>query len=155
MESNFITIIANLIFTLALCFQTTAAQTARKIPVKESSLIVHLVKEANQTGSHSKGDVYLSVTVGKTAYLVELKSGKVVSQSYAEYAGGGISGTYAEVRLKLLDKNRQETAQGASQILKLRGGKWKRLALSESDYQCADLKTVPKSVLEVLSVECN
>ena len=149
MKFNFLTIIAGLVFTLTL-FQTANAQTA-----KESSLIAHLVKEANQPDSHSAGDVYLSVTIGKTKYVAELKSGKVVNQSKAQYAGGGFSGVFVEVSLNLLNKNKEETAQGAGQILKLSGGKWKRVALSEGDYQCADVKTVPKSVLKALKVECN
>ena len=149
MKFNFLAIIAGLVFTMTL-FQMANAQTA-----KESSLIAHLVKEANQPDSHSAGDVYLSVTIGKTKYVAELKSGKVVSQSKAQYASGGFSGVFVEVSLNLLNKNKEETAQGAGQILKLSGGKWKRVALSEGDYQCADVKTVPKSVLKALKVECN
>ena len=32
---------------------------------------------------------------------------------------------------------------------------WKKIALNESDYQCADLKSVPKATLKALKVECN
>ena len=62
---------------------------------------------------------------------------------------------FVEVSLNLLNKNKEETAQGAGQILKLSGGKWKRVTLSEGDYQCADVKKIPKLVLKALKVECN
>jgi hypothetical protein len=155
MKFNFLTIIAGLIFTSALGFQTIKAQTAKKIPTREASLVAQLVKEANEPDSHSAGDVYLLITIGKTDYVAELKSGKVLSQKSAENPSGGFSGAYAEVSLMLLDKSRRETSQGAGQILKLSGNNWKRIALSEGDYQCAAVKTVPKSVLKVFKVECN
>lgn len=149
MKSKILTIIAGLIFSLTL-FQAAKAQTA-----KESSLIAYLVKEANQPDYHSAGDKYLRVTIGNTDYLVELKSGKVVEQSRAGNRSGGFSGVYAEVQVNLLNKEKRETAQGAGQILKLIGSNWKRIALNETDYQCADVKSVPKSVLKALKVECN
>ena len=149
MKSKNLTIIAGLIFTLTL-FQAAQAQTA-----KESSLIAYLVKEANQPDYHSAGDVYLTVTIGKTAYIAELKSGKVVSQKKAANPSGGFSGVYAEVQVNLMNKSKEETAQGAGQILKLTGSKWKRIALNESDYQCSDVKSVPKATLKALKVECN
>ncbi len=142
-------------FVFAPVFQTAEAQTTKKIPAKEASLIAHLVKEANAPDSHSAADVYLSITIGKTEYIAELESGKVVSQRNAEYASGGFSGAYAEISLKLLDKSKRETSQGASQILNLSGKSWQRIALSEGDYQCGDVKSVPKSVLKALKVECN
>lgn len=135
---------------LTLSFQTASAQTK-----KEPTLISHLVKEANQPGYHTADDKYLRVTIGNIDYIAELKSGKVISQSKAEYASGGFSGAYAEVSLNLLNKSKQETAQGAGQILKLTGSNWKRVALSEGDYQCADVKSVPKATLKALKVECN
>jgi hypothetical protein len=150
MKLKFLGMIAGLFMMLTLGFQTAEAQTA-----KESSLIAHLVKEANAPDAHSAGDVYLLVTIGKTAYTAELKSGKVVGQNKAKNPSGGFSGAYAEVSVNLLDKSKQETAQGAGQVLKLSGGKWKRVALSEGDYQCADVKGIPKSVLKALKVECN
>ena len=135
----------------------SGAQTAtmKKIPTKEASLVALLVKEANQPDSHSAGDAFLLVTIGKTEYVAELKSGKVVSQKSAKNPSGGFSGAYAEVSLILLDKSRRETSQGAGQILKITGNNWKRIALAEGDYQCAAVKTVPKSVLKSLKVECN
>lgn len=155
MKFNFLTIIAGLVFTLTLSFQTAEAQAAKKISTKEASLIAHLVKEANQPDSHSAQDVYLLVTIGKTDYIAELKSGKVLSQKSAKNTSGGFSGAYAEVSLILLDKSKRETSQGAGQILKITGNNWKRIALSEGDYQCAAVKSVPKSVLKSLKVECN
>ncbi len=149
MKSKILAIIAGLIFTLTL-FQTAQAQTT-----KESSLLAYLVKEANQPDYHSAGDKYLRVTIGNTDYVTELKSGKVVEQNRTGNKSGGFSGTYAEVQINLLDKNKQETAQGAGQILKFAGGKWKRIALSEGNYQCHDLKGIPKAVLKSLKVECN
>ena len=149
MKTKILTVIAGLIFTLTM-FQAAKAQTA-----KENSLIAHLAKEANQPGSHSKGDVYLSVTIGKTAYIAELKSGKIVSQKKVENPSGGFSGAYAEVQINLMNKSKEETAQGAGQLLKLTGGKWKRVARNEPLYQCADVKSVPKTVLKALKVECN
>lgn len=146
---KFLYIFAGLILTLTL-FQTAQAQTK-----KESSLIALLVKEANQLDSHTKDDVYLSVTIGNTEYLAELKSGKIVVQNRAGNPSGGFSSAYVEVRLNLLNKNKEETAQGAGQILKISNGKWKRIALSEGDYQCADVKIIPKSILNALKVECN
>ena len=150
MKFNFLTIIAGLFFMLTFSFQSAPAQTK-----KESSLIAYLVKEANQPDWHTADDVYLLVTIGKTDYIAELKSGKIVAQNKSASSSGGFSGVYAEVRVNLLDKNKQETAQGAGEILKLTGGKWKRIALNESDYQCADLKSVPKATLKALKVECN
>lgn len=151
---KFLTIIASLIFMLTLTLNTAEAQSAKKISTKEVALIAHLVKEANQPGSHSKGDVYLLVKIGKTEYIAELNSGKVVSQRKAEFAGGGICGDYAEVSINLLDKNKKETAQGAGQVLKLSGGKWKMIARSEGDYACDKLKRISKSVMKCLKVEC-
>lgn len=143
-------IIAGLIFALTLIFQTAQAQTK-----KESSLISHLVKEANQPGSQTADDVFLRVTIGNTEYVAELKSGKVDVQNKSANPSGGFSGIYAEVRLNLLNKNKQETAQGAGQILKLTGAKWKKVALSEGDYQCGSVKSIPKATLKALKVECN
>lgn len=148
MKTKILTIIAGLIFTLAV-FQAAKAQTA-----KESSLIAHLVKEANQPDYHSASNVYLMVAIGKTEYIAELKSGKVVSQKKVENPSGGFSGAYAEVLVNLMNKNKEETGQGAGQLLKLTGGKWKRIARNETDYQCADVKSVPKAVLKALKVEC-
>ena len=128
---------------------TTQAQTP-----KETSLIAHLVKEASQPGAHSEGDVYLLVKVGKIEYVSELASGTVVSQRNADVVGGGICGDYAEVSLNLLDKNKQETSQGAGQVLKSSKGKWKMIALSEGDYSCDKLKGISKAVLACLKVEC-
>ena len=149
MKSKILFIIAGLVFTLTL-FQAAKAQTT-----KESSLISYLIKEANQPDYHTADDKYLRVTIGNTDYVAELKSGKVVEQNRAANKSGGFSGAYAEVQINLLNKERQETAQGAGQILKLTGGKWKRIALNETDYQCADVKSVPKAVLKALKVECN
>ena len=149
MKTKILTIIAGLIFTLMLV-QATQAQRAR-----ETSLIAYLVKEVNQPDHHSADDKYLRVTVGNTDYVAELKSGKVVKQNRAENPSGGFSGVYAEVSLNFLDKNKKETAQGAGQILKLTGAKWKRVALSEGDYQCRDVKSIPKATLNALKVECN
>lgn len=153
MKFNFLTIIAGLVFTLTLGgFQTAAAQ--KKIPAKEASLVALLVKEARQPDAHSADDVYLLVTIGKTEYVAELKSGKIVSQKSAGNPSGGFSGAYAEVSLILLDKARQATSQGAGQILKMNGNNWKRIALAEGDYQCDAVKTVPQSVLKAFKVEC-
>lgn len=149
METRILTIIAGLIFTLTL-LQTANAQTA-----KETSLIKYLIKEANQPDYHSANDKYLRVTIGNTDYIVELKSGRVIEQNRAANRSGGFSGAYAEVQVNLLNANKEETAQGAGQLLKLTGGKWKRIALNETDYQCADVKSVPKTVLKALKVECN
>jgi hypothetical protein len=149
MKTKILTIIAGLIFTLTL-FQTANAQTA-----KESSLIAYLVKEANQPDNHLAGDKYLRVTIGNTDYLAELKSGKVVVQNRAGNPSGGFSGAYAEVQINLLNAQKEETSQGAGQILKLTGGKWKRIARNESDYQCSDVKLIPKAVLKALKIECN
>jgi hypothetical protein len=143
-----------LLFVL-ITYQSLRAQAEIIIPQKEHSLITHLVKGASQPGAHSDGDVYLMVKIGKTAYVVGLLSGKVISQSMTDVAGGGICGDYAEVTLRLLDKDKNETAQGASQILKINMGKWKRIALSEGDYSCDKLKNIPRPVIKCLQVECN
>jgi hypothetical protein len=153
MKLKIFVIVASLV--LILGFQPAEAQTAKKIPAKESLLVAQLVKEAREPDAHSAGDAFLLITIGKTEYLAELESGKIVSQKRAANASGGFSGAYAEVGLRLLDKSRQETSQGAGQILKLSGNGWKRIALSEGDYRCAAVKTVPKSVLKALKVECN
>ena len=155
MKFNLLTFIALLIFSSAVVCQTTMAQSRAKVPAKDASLIAHLVAEANQPDSHSADDVFLMVTIGKTAYIAELKSGKVVSQKSAQNPSGGFSNAYAEVSLNLLDKSKQKTAQGAGQILKSSGGKWKKIALSEGDYQCGDVKSIPKTVLKALKIECN
>lgn len=149
MKTKILTMIAGLIFTLTLS-QTADAQTA-----KETSLIKYLVKEANQPDYRSADDKYLRVTIGNTDYIVELKSGKVVEQNRAANSSGGFSGAYAEVEVNLLNAEKEKTAQGAGQLLKLTGGKWKRIALNETDYQCADVKSVPRTVLKALKVECN
>ncbi|RAI73402.1 hypothetical protein HMF3257_01280 [Spirosoma telluris] len=143
-------IIASLLILLTLSFQTAQTQTPN-----ESLLIAHLVQEASQSDSHSEGDAFLLVKIGKVDYTAELQSGKVVSQQEATVVGGGICGNYAEVSLNLLNKDRQETAQGASQILKFSKGKWKRIALSEGDYACEKLKGIPQAVIACLKVECN
>lgn len=151
MKTKITTVIAGLIFTLTL-FQTIEAQ---KISSKETSLVAYLVKEANQPDAHSAGDAFLRVTIGNTVYLAELKSGKVVEQNRAANPSGGFSGVYAEVQTMLLNRDKQETSQGAGQILKLTGGKWKTIARNESDYQCAAVKSIPKATLKALKVECN
>ncbi len=150
MKFQLSTIITGLIFMLTLSFQTADAQKN-----KETSLISHLVKEANQPDSHSADDFYLLVTIGKTDYIAELKSGKVVSQNKSANPSGGFSGVYAEVSIYLLNKSKKETSQGAGQILKLTDTNWKRIALNETDYQCADVKSIPKATLRALKVECN
>ena len=155
MKANcFSAVIAGVAFLLTLNLQP-AAQAAQKIPTKTATLIAHLIAEANHPDAHTKDDVYLLITIGKIAYTAELKSGKIMSQRAAEYASSGFYGAYAEVSLNLLNKDQQSTSQGASQILKLSAGKWKRLALSEGDYQCDNLKGIPKFVLQALKVGCN
>ena len=150
MNFKFLTIIAGLFFMLTLSFQTASAQTK-----KEASLISYLVKEANQPDDRSAEYKYLRATIGNTDYLVELKSGKVVEANRAAYPSGGFSGAYAEVSVNILNKDKEEMAQGAGEILKLTGAKWKRIALNETDYQCADVKSIPKATLKALKVECN
>lgn len=135
-----------------LC-QMAKAQS-KNVSSKETSLIAHLVKEVNRPSFHSKGDEYLLVRIGKTEFIAVLKTGKIISRRNSRFPGGGICGDYAEVDTNLLDKNKKETAQGGSQILKLSGGKWKRVALAEGNYSCEDLKGVSTSVLKCLKVEC-
>lgn len=147
MKFHFLAVLSSLLFALTL---NVHAQTP-----KEASLIVHLTTEANQPDAHSEGDVYLLVKIGKTEYVADLKSIKVISQRKAEVAGGGICGDYAEVRVNLLDKNKQESSQGAGQVLKASKGKWRMVALSEGDYSCEKLKGIPQSILTCLKVECN
>jgi hypothetical protein len=154
MNFDYLAGIAGFVLLLTLTFQTAEAQAAKKLPTKEASLIAHLVKEANQPDSHSKGDVYLLVRIGKIEYIAELKSGKVVSRRKAEVAGGGVCGDYAEVSLNLLNGSKKETAQGSGQVLKLSGGKWIMIALSEGDYSCDSLKGISQSVMKCLKVEC-
>ncbi|RRB01124.1 hypothetical protein [Larkinella rosea] len=144
-------VVGTLVFdALFLAFRPVRAQTP-----KESTLIAHLVSEARQPDAHSKGDVFLQIKIGKVAYMAELESGKVIDQQPVEVSSGGFCGAYAEVSLNLLDKKKQETAQGAGQILKVSHGKWKRVALSEGDYLCEKLKEIPKSVINCLKVACN
>ncbi|MEO6284356.1 MAG: hypothetical protein ABIN80_04210 [Dyadobacter sp.] len=128
---------------------------ADAVPARESALITHLVKEANQPGAYSEGDVYLLVTVGKTAYIAELRSTNLVSTSDAKVPSGGFCRDYAEVNVKLLDLNRKETSQGAAQVLRWQKNKWKMIALSEGDYACDKLKGIPQEVRKCLNVECN
>ncbi|HKP04310.1 MAG TPA: hypothetical protein VJU77_13235 [Chthoniobacterales bacterium] len=154
-HTTFLTVIVGLGLTLALAFQRAEAQSAKKVPAKEASLIAHLVKEANHPDSHGEEDFYLVVTIGKTEYTAELASGRVVSQSKTENPSGGFAGAYAEVGLSLMHKDKRKSTQSTAQILKLRGTEWKRVALSEGDYQCEDLKGIPKSILKALKVECN
>ena len=122
---------------------------------KELSLISHLVNEANQPDAHSEDDIYLLVKIDKVEYIAELKSGKVVDHRKADVGGGGICGNYAEVSINLVNKNRQETTQGAGQVLKLSNGTWILIALSEGDYACEKLKGIPRSVITCLNIECN
>jgi hypothetical protein len=141
--------------TLTLGFQTAEAQSANKVPAKEASLIAHLVKGANEPNFHGEDDVYLVVAIGKTEYTAELASGRVVSQSKTENPSGGFAGAYAEVILSFLHRDMTQGTQTTAQILKLTGNKWKRVALNEGDYQCEDLKKIPKTILKALKVECN
>ncbi|GAB3955280.1 hypothetical protein GCM10028805_42400 [Spirosoma harenae] len=151
MKTTFCVCTISLFLALILGFRTTGqGQTPN-----ESLLITHLVKEASQPGAHTDDDVYLLVKIGKVEYMAELKTTKVVSQRKAEVTGGGICGNYAEVSLNLLNGDKQETAQGAGQILKLGKGKWKMIALSEGDYACKKLKGIPQAVIACLKVECN
>lgn len=150
MKTRFLAVCSLLFFTVLPVFHPALAQSS-----KESALIAHLVREARQPDSHSEGDVFLRVKIGKIAYTAELESGQVIDQRLAEVTSGGFCGAYAEVNLNLLDKNRQETAQGAGQILMLSKGKWKRIALSEGDYVCEKLRKIPQSVITCLKVECH
>lgn len=147
--------IAGLAFTLTLTFETVAAQSVSKIPIKDAVLIASLIEGVQQPDAHTADDVYLKILIGQTAYLAELMSGKVISQERTENASGGFYREYAEVSLSLLNKDKQETTQGAAQIMKFSGGQWYRIALSEGDYQCSNIKTIPKTVLKALKVECN
>lgn len=152
MNFKFLTFIAGFIFILTLV-QTA---TAQKIPAKESSLINHLVKEIQQSVTPSEYRTYLRVTIGKITYIADIKSGKVISQEKIEYfTSGGFSGAYAEVQTNIMNVDKLETAQGAGELLKLTGKKWKRIALNETDYQCRDVRSVPKATLKALKVECN
>lgn len=150
MNVNFWAISSSLFFALMPGNHAVQAQTS-----KESSLIAHLVEEANQPDAHSADDVYLLIKIGKTEYVAELTSGRVVSQRDALVLGGGICGNYAEVSLNLLNKNKQESTQGAGQVLKSSHKKWKMIALSEGDYACEKLKGIPKAVITCLKVTCN
>lgn len=141
--------------TLTSAFQKAQGEPESKVPAKEASLIAHLVKEASEPDSHGADDFYLVVTIGKTEYTAELASGRVVSQSKTENRSGGFAGAYAEVTLSLLHKDKQQGSQTTGQILKLTGNKWKRVALSEGDYQCDAVKGIPKSIRKALKVECN
>ena len=154
-KSKFLTVIASVGFMLTLAFQTAEAEPEIKVPAKEASLIAHLVKEASQPDSLGEDDVYLVVTIGKTEYTAELGSGRVISQSKTENPSGGFAGAYAEVTLSLLHKDKQQGTQTTGQILKLTGNKWKRVALNEGDYQCEDLKKIPKNIRKALKVECD
>ena len=154
-KSKLLTVIVGLGLTLTLAFQTAEAQSANKVPAKEALLIAHLVKEANEPDSHGEEDFYLVVTIGKTEYTAELASSRVVSQSKTENPSGGFAGAYAEVGLSLVHKDKRQSSQSTAQILKLSGNKWKRVAVSEGDYQCENLKGIPKSILKALKVECN
>ncbi len=155
MKINFLFITAIFVLSMTLMLLTAEAKSIEQVPAKEAALIAHLIREANHTGANSKRDAYLLVTIGKTAYTAALASGKVVSQMNTDAASGGFFGIYVEVSINLLDKNKNETAQGSGQILKFSGGKWKRVALSEGDYQCTDVRSIPKSTLKALKVECN
>jgi hypothetical protein len=154
MKINFSTFIPIFVFLLMFAFQMGYAQSVKKIPPREASLINHLVKEANQPNYHSKGDAYLLVRIGKTEYIAELKSGKVVTQRNARFTGGGVCGDYAEVGISLLNKNKKETTQGAGQVLKRSGAGWVRIALAESDYSCEDLRGISQSIMKCLKIEC-
>jgi hypothetical protein len=67
-KSKFLSVIGSVGFTLTLVFQTAIAEPANKVPVKESSLIAHLVKKANQRDSHGEEDVYLWSRSGNRVY---------------------------------------------------------------------------------------
>lgn len=150
MNVDFLALTISLFFAWMPGYHAVQTQTP-----KESSLIAHLVKEANQPDAHSANDVFLLVKIGKTEYIAELKSGHVISHRDALVIGGGICNNYAEVSLNLLDKNKQETTQGAGQVLKSKNGKWKMIALSEGDYACEKLKGISQAVITCLKVECN
>ena len=155
MKNQFITKITVLVLTLVFGFQTAKSQS-NKVPEKVKTLITHLAKEANQPEAHSADDFYLVVMIGKTQYIAELATGKIVNQKKADYASGGFYGDYAEVNLYFMDKNQQlGGSQGAANLLKLTGNKWKVIARNETDYQCKEVKTVPKTVLKALKIECN
>lgn len=140
-----------------LALTTNISAQTGKVPAREASLIDFLVKESKQSPEITKDLPFLGITVGKTGYIVESKSGAIVSRSEAAdgSSSGGFYGAYAEVLVLLLDQNKKESGAGAGQLLKLTGGKWKTIAVNETDYQCADVKSVPKAVLKALKVECN
>lgn len=154
-NSPFLTVIVSVGLTLTFACQRAKAEPETKVPAKEASLIAHLIKEASEPDSHGEEDFYLVVTIGKTEYTAELTSGRVVSQSKTENPSGGFAGAYAEVTLSFLHKDKHQSLQTTGQILKLTGNKWKRVALSEGDYQCEAVKGIPKSILKALKIECN
>lgn len=152
MKFDFLTIIAVLVLTFLFGLQTADAQS--KIPAKETALIAFLVKDSKPSAEMIKDLPFLAVIIGKTQYIVESKSGKVIGQSRTADGSGGFYGAYAEVSVLLLDTKKGESGAGAGQLLKTTGGRWKTIAVNETDYQCADVKTVPKAVLKALKVEC-
>ncbi|GAB3987715.1 hypothetical protein GCM10028807_08740 [Spirosoma daeguense] len=141
----------SLFVTLALSSEIALAQTKQ-----ENLLIRHLVREASEPDAHSENDTYLRITIGAIDYVAELKTATIVYQQKSENPSGGTCGNYVEAGLTLLDKNKQQTSQGASQVIRYNdGNKWTRIALSEGDYSCEKLKRIPKSVISCLKLECN
>jgi hypothetical protein len=154
MKSNILVFIASFFFLLPFAPHTVDAQTKNTISPKVASLISHIVKQANRPNHHSKGDVYLLVSIEKTEYISELKSGRIVAQRKAKSAGGGFCGDYVAVGKKLLDQNKRQTGQGGGEILKLNKGEWEMVATAEGDYSCQKLRRVSQSVMKCLKIDC-
>jgi hypothetical protein len=114
-----------------------------------NSLINEVVKKYSAEGYTE----YTRIEIGSTAYLVKGKSSKVL-QTKKIKARGGICGDYATVWVIYSDRQMRVEAESAGSIWKFSGGSWKQIArMSAGDWECKDVKSIPKSVRKCLAAE--
>lgn len=128
------------------------SQAVQPVQNKLSSVIAFVVKEVNKPGSHSKGDVYVSIGFEGYEYVVALKTGGIVKKT--RNAIKSLAEDYAQISVDLMNVRMQPTAQGGVWLLKQSGNTWTIAAIAEGDYSCNDLRAVPQTVRQKLNIVC-
>jgi hypothetical protein len=102
---------------------------------------------------------YSQITVGATDYIFDIRTKKLIGKRKAESPTNGkiqneFCGDYAEIFTTTLNEQMDDITQGGLEILKFDGKTWKTIATAELDYNCKDLRSVPKKIQNCLEIEC-
>lgn len=102
---------------------------------------------------------YNQISVGGNDYIFESRTGKLIGKIKAEPLNNGkipkeFCGDYAEIFTTSLNEQLEDIMQGGMEIMKFNGKSWETIATSELDYNCKDIRSIPKKVRECLEIEC-